>query len=414
MNSHIQDIEDMLLLLVQDKLKNLIVEERLAFNVSLRMFTRSIVIQRRVEDLQLGVESYQKKLNLTKPDKFKDHDSNVDFPPFINASGLYPLDREVLEILFSLDEVKNVVWDFGSNKAPGINGFTFTFVKKYLENFKEVFWSLSILFSILVRCLRVLTRFSSLAFLRCFEKKKKKLLILKVDFEKAFDSVIWKYLDFVLLSIGFETIWPYWIKAFLYSSRALVLVNGSHTSKFSIKHGLRQEYPLSPFLFILVMEGLHYALSNAVSTGVCDDNVTSMANNSGCASGSFPFTYLRLTIGSNMSLISSWQVSLEAFVVEGKPPFYKGGSNEARKFEWIKWNNVLSPFENGGLNLGSLMAFNLSLLQKWRSRMLSHQNALFVIVIKDFHGQEDGVFSVKESGCIIDSKLFFSLAHATL
>nr|GEX38960.1 hypothetical protein [Tanacetum cinerariifolium] len=64
----IQDIEDMLLLLVQGKLTNLIVEERFAFNVSLRMFTRSIVIQRRVEDLQLGVESYQKKLNLTKPD----------------------------------------------------------------------------------------------------------------------------------------------------------------------------------------------------------------------------------------------------------------------------------------------------------------------------------------------------------
>ncbi|GJS19135.1 hypothetical protein Tco_0447767 [Tanacetum coccineum] len=64
----IQDIEDMLLLLVQGKLTNLTVEERLAFNVSLCMFTRSIVIQRRVEDLQLGVESYQKKLNLTKPD----------------------------------------------------------------------------------------------------------------------------------------------------------------------------------------------------------------------------------------------------------------------------------------------------------------------------------------------------------
>nr|GFC25898.1 hypothetical protein [Tanacetum cinerariifolium] len=50
------------------KLSNLTVEECLAFNISLRMFTRSIVIQRRVEDLQLGVESYQKKLNLTKPD----------------------------------------------------------------------------------------------------------------------------------------------------------------------------------------------------------------------------------------------------------------------------------------------------------------------------------------------------------
>ncbi|GJT85256.1 hypothetical protein Tco_1066973, partial [Tanacetum coccineum] len=64
----IQDIEDMLLLLMQGKLTNLNIEERLAFNVSLRMFTRSVVIQRHVEDLQLGVESYQKKLNLTKPD----------------------------------------------------------------------------------------------------------------------------------------------------------------------------------------------------------------------------------------------------------------------------------------------------------------------------------------------------------
>ncbi|GKB68702.1 hypothetical protein Tco_0930114 [Tanacetum coccineum] len=47
----IQDIKDMLLLLVQGKLTNLTIEEFLAFNVSLRMFTRSVVIQRRLEDL---------------------------------------------------------------------------------------------------------------------------------------------------------------------------------------------------------------------------------------------------------------------------------------------------------------------------------------------------------------------------
>nr|GEU31368.1 retrovirus-related Pol polyprotein from transposon TNT 1-94 [Tanacetum cinerariifolium] len=47
----IQDIEDLLLLLVQGKLTNLTVEERLAFNVSLRMLTRSIIIQKNVEDL---------------------------------------------------------------------------------------------------------------------------------------------------------------------------------------------------------------------------------------------------------------------------------------------------------------------------------------------------------------------------
>ncbi|GKA29450.1 hypothetical protein Tco_0715695 [Tanacetum coccineum] len=50
----LQYIEDMLLLLVQGKLTNLTIEECLALNVSLRMFTRSIVIQRRVEGLQLA------------------------------------------------------------------------------------------------------------------------------------------------------------------------------------------------------------------------------------------------------------------------------------------------------------------------------------------------------------------------
>ncbi|GJR01638.1 hypothetical protein Tco_0524622 [Tanacetum coccineum] len=65
-----QDIEDMLLLLVQDKLTNLNLEERYALNVALRMFTRR-VIQERVEDLQLGVESYQKKVNLQRPDSYR-------------------------------------------------------------------------------------------------------------------------------------------------------------------------------------------------------------------------------------------------------------------------------------------------------------------------------------------------------
>nr|GEV60743.1 hypothetical protein [Tanacetum cinerariifolium] len=77
----IQDIEDMLLLLVQGKLTNLTVKERFAFNVSLRMLTRSIVIQRRVEDLQLGVESYQKNLNLTKPESIVLISSAKKFTP---------------------------------------------------------------------------------------------------------------------------------------------------------------------------------------------------------------------------------------------------------------------------------------------------------------------------------------------
>ncbi|GKF51989.1 hypothetical protein Tco_0148456, partial [Tanacetum coccineum] len=73
----LQDIKDMLILLVQGKMTNLSVIEHLAFSVSLQMFTRSIVIQRRVEDLQLGFiyQNNDKKNKLMRVDelhKFSD------------------------------------------------------------------------------------------------------------------------------------------------------------------------------------------------------------------------------------------------------------------------------------------------------------------------------------------------------
>ncbi|GJR65608.1 hypothetical protein Tco_0011673 [Tanacetum coccineum] len=53
---------------VKNQLINLSGEDVADFTIALKMFTRSLVIQRRVEDLQLGVESYQKKINVNKPD----------------------------------------------------------------------------------------------------------------------------------------------------------------------------------------------------------------------------------------------------------------------------------------------------------------------------------------------------------
>nr|GFB00090.1 hypothetical protein [Tanacetum cinerariifolium]GFB00095.1 hypothetical protein [Tanacetum cinerariifolium] len=102
----IQDIEDMLLLLVQGKLSNLTVEERFAFNVSLRMFTRSIVIQRRVEDLQLGVECYQKRLNLTKPDTYRsDLKRREAYIASLNPRGFIYQNKDKKNRLMRIDEL---------------------------------------------------------------------------------------------------------------------------------------------------------------------------------------------------------------------------------------------------------------------------------------------------------------------
>nr|GFC16049.1 hypothetical protein [Tanacetum cinerariifolium] len=102
----IQYIDDMLLLLVQGKLKNLTVEERFAFNVSLRMFTRSIVIQRRVEDLQLDVESYQKKLNLTRPDTYHSNLKRKEaYIAYSNPKGFIYQNKDKQNRLMWIDEL---------------------------------------------------------------------------------------------------------------------------------------------------------------------------------------------------------------------------------------------------------------------------------------------------------------------
>nr|GEX81824.1 hypothetical protein [Tanacetum cinerariifolium] len=88
------------------KLTNLTVEERFAFNVSLQMFTRSIVIQRHVEDLQLGVESYQKKLNLTKPDSYRsDLKHKEAYTAYFNPWGFIYQNKDKRNRLMRIDEL---------------------------------------------------------------------------------------------------------------------------------------------------------------------------------------------------------------------------------------------------------------------------------------------------------------------
>nr|GEV56677.1 hypothetical protein [Tanacetum cinerariifolium] len=125
----IQDIEDMLLLLVQGKLTNLSVEERFAFNVSLRMFTRSIVIQRRVEDLQLDVESYQKKLNLTRPNTYhSDLKRKEAYGAYSNPRGFIYQNKDKKNRLMRIDELQK------------FSGGTLTDVRTALDDCLKGIW----------------------------------------------------------------------------------------------------------------------------------------------------------------------------------------------------------------------------------------------------------------------------------
>nr|GEY77118.1 hypothetical protein [Tanacetum cinerariifolium] len=70
------------------------------------MFTKSIVIQRRVEDLQLGVESYQKKLNLIQPDTYRfDLKRKEAYTAYSNPRGFIYQNKDKQNRLMRIDKL---------------------------------------------------------------------------------------------------------------------------------------------------------------------------------------------------------------------------------------------------------------------------------------------------------------------
>lgn len=88
-------------------------------------------------------------------------------------------------------------------------------------------------------------------------------LLLKVDIARAFDSVSWTFLLELLTHMGFTRRWTNWISVLLSTASTKILINGNLSRWICHGHGLRQGDPLSPLLFILVMECLNKMMMRA-------------------------------------------------------------------------------------------------------------------------------------------------------
>jgi hypothetical protein len=97
------------------------------------------------------------------------------------------------------------------------------------------------------------------------KQKNQKALVMKLDLKKAFDSIDWEFLRLILHIVGFGDKFTDWIMSCVTSANFAVLINGEATRFFKSKRGLRQGCPLSPYLFILIMEGLSLLLSKSIS-----------------------------------------------------------------------------------------------------------------------------------------------------
>ncbi|GKC20677.1 RNA-directed DNA polymerase, eukaryota [Tanacetum coccineum] len=266
----------------------------------------------------------------------------------------------------------------------------------------------------------------------------KKTLIFNGNFEKRMIRCVGNYHQDVDVKMGFGRKWCAWIRGCLESSVTSILVNGSPTNEFKIRRGLRQGDPLSPFLFILAMEGLHMLISRAIHSsqlhglqigngdvtashlfyaddinlakfrlmgvGVPIGEITEMANIIGCEASTIPFVYLGVPVGANMTRIGSWKDLIDKFktrlsrwkvktlseIEAIRNQFFLGADTDENKMMWIKWNKVMASKKDEGLGIGSLYGFNRALLFKWKWRFMAYPSAFWVLVIKSLFGHHGG------------------------
>ncbi|GJR22496.1 RNA-directed DNA polymerase, eukaryota, reverse transcriptase zinc-binding domain protein [Tanacetum coccineum] len=245
-----------------------------------------------------------------------------------------------------------------------------------------------------------------------YKKRKKKMMLFKVDFQKAFNS-------------GFEARGSF--SPFLF----VIIMEGLHMALFddlaaNLFHGVKVGSPgmhLSHLFYannviilsewnqnamenifqilniVYIVFGLKINIhkSNVYGLGVSSNEVEVMASYTGCEAGFFSFTYLGLPIGSNMSRIANWQPLIDRFkarlsgwkanllsiggrltlikyvlgslgnyylsifkvpetVVKSLKSlcysFFWGSSEDSKKLDWVKWSNILASLDKGGLSVG--------------------------------------------------------------
>ena len=113
----------------------------------------------------------------------------------------------------------------------------------------------------------IMVAFETLHYMRNHSSGKVGYMALKLDMSKAYDRVEWPYMEKLMEKMGFDDSWVQLMMKCISSATYSVLINGEPHGKITPTRGLRQGDPLSPYLFLLCIEGFHGLLRKAEIEG---------------------------------------------------------------------------------------------------------------------------------------------------
>ncbi|XP_058746451.1 uncharacterized protein LOC131619364 [Vicia villosa] len=318
-------------------------------------------------------------------------------PHGINLNSLSIEESMDLEKPFSEEEVKEVIWSCDGNKSLGPDGYSLEFFKRFWLLLKDDLMKLCNDFYSRGTLVKAITS----SFLALIPKSKNpqdlfeyhpiflvgsiykifaKILVARmrgvagklVSLNQTAFVLGRSIMDGVLMGFGMR--WMKWMESCIFTSHMSILVNGSATKEFSVQRGLLQGDPISPFLFVIAMEGLSalkkrgtfpfkflgiWVEEGASKRRVWKDVVSNIKSRLSMWKGR------NISIGGRVTLIGSVLNAILIYTLSFfKAPskiiqeirgllsnFLWNGNVNKRCIHWVKWENVCKPKEKGGLGI---------------------------------------------------------------
>uniref|UniRef100_A0A803QCV6 CCHC-type domain-containing protein n=1 Tax=Cannabis sativa TaxID=3483 RepID=A0A803QCV6_CANSA len=143
--------------------------------------------------------------------------------------------NDILLTEFTAKDIQVALSQINALKAPGVDGMSRIFYENHWEVIGED-----------------VTRV-----------RQSKKIALKLDMSKAYDRVDWRFLEAMMICLGYDKRWVDKVMNCITSPSFSILINGEVSGQIQPSRGLRQGDPLSPYMFLLCLKGLSCLIQEA-------------------------------------------------------------------------------------------------------------------------------------------------------